>query len=66
MKKNVGTIDKFIRMAIGLALIAFIFIWDGPSRWLGLLGIIPIATALANYCPLYTILKMDTSDKVKK
>jgi len=66
MKKNVGLLDKYIRIAVGLALIAFIFIWDSPVRWFGLIGIIPLLTAYFNYCPLYKVCKFSSAPQKLK
>ena len=51
MKQNVGGIDKVIRIVIGLAIISLVFI--GPQTPWGWIGLIPLATAVINFCPLY-------------
>ena len=65
MEKNVGTLDKYIRIAVGLALLSFIFIWESSVKWFGLIGVVPILTAYFNYCPLYTAIKFSTVEKLK-
>jgi hypothetical protein len=50
MKCNVGRTDKVIRIVLGLAIGTAGYFY---SSWLGLIGIVPIATALLNWCPLY-------------
>lgn len=60
MKANVGSIDRVLRVIVGLALLSLIFILEGNSRWLGLIGIIPIATAFMSWCPLYALLGVST------
>lgn len=50
MKKNVGSTDKIIRIILGLAIIIIGIITQ--SLW-GLIGLIPIVTALIGWCPLY-------------
>ena len=55
MKENIGGLDRGIRIVIGLALLSLLFLLDGGSRFFGLIGIIPIATALIKSCPLYSI-----------
>jgi len=50
MKKNIGSTDKIIRIILGLALIIIGIITQ--SLW-GLIGLIPIVTALIGWCPLY-------------
>ncbi|MDV2858951.1 MULTISPECIES: YgaP family membrane protein [Oceanimonas] len=54
MEKNVGSIDKVIRIVVGLALIAMVFV--GPQTPWGWIGVIPLITAFVNFCPLYKIL----------
>jgi len=58
MKKNIGKIDKSIRIIIGLALIAYGII---EHSYLGLIGLIPLITALVSWCPLYCPLSLNTS-----
>jgi hypothetical protein len=55
---NVGTIDRALRIIVGLALLALIFV--GPKTWWGLVGIIPLATGLLRTCPAYSLLGMST------
>ncbi len=50
MKKNVGTVDKTIRVILGIIILA-LGIWK--SSWWGLIGLIPIVTALIGFCPAY-------------
>lgn len=58
MKCNVGTTDRLIRIVLGLALLAAGAYFE--SFW-GLLGIIPLATGMFRWCPLYLPFKCDTS-----
>ncbi len=61
MKKNVGGIDRVLRIVVGLALIAGYFLnADAAYGWLYLLGIIPLATGLMSNCMLYTLLGINT------
>ena len=60
MKANVGGIDKVVRIIVGLGLLSLIFIAEGAARWWGLVGLVPLGTALAGYCPLYAILGLST------
>ena len=51
MTANVGTVDRAIRIALGLALIAATLTgWIGAWGWL---GVIPIATGVFRFCPAY-------------
>jgi hypothetical protein len=60
MKTNVGGIDKTLRIVVGAALLAMLAWGDGNLRWLGLIGLVPLATALIGWCPLYTLLGVNT------
>jgi hypothetical protein len=64
MKKNVGSTDKIVRIVLGLGLLSLLFLLDAPMKYLGLIGIVPLATSLMGWCPLYTLLGMNTC-KVK-
>ena len=55
MKANVGNSDRIIRFIVGVALLSLLFVLQGSARWLGLIGIVPMLTALVRYCPLYSI-----------
>ncbi|WP_417280145.1 DUF2892 domain-containing protein [Celeribacter sp.] len=61
LKKNVGGIDRILRIVVGLALILGFFLnADASMRWLYLIGIIPLATGLMQSCVLYSILGINT------
>lgn len=56
--RNEHTIERAIRVLLGLTLLALVF--TGPKTPWGLLGIIPLVTGLAGSCPLYTLLGIKT------
>lgn len=58
MEKNVGTIDRVARIALGLVLIALVFV--GPQTPWGWIGVIPLATAVIGWCPAYRLLGIRT------
>jgi hypothetical protein len=58
MKANEGTIDRAIRVVVGLALLSMVVI--GPKSLLGLVGLIPLVTGIAGFCPLYKIIGLNT------
>ena len=65
MIRNVGTIDQYIRIALGLALIAFVFrtgtmdpIWPVFLP----IALILLATAFFSLCPLYALLGWSTAE----
>lgn len=61
-KTNVGSIDRVLRIALGVALLAWFFMDQGGGFWhyAKLIGIIPILTAVMGTCPLYSVLGMST------
>ena len=60
MKINEGTADRVIRVLAGLALLSLVVLLEGPLRWWGLAGLVPLATGIAGYCPLYAVLGLST------
>jgi hypothetical protein len=68
MKKNMGTIDRVIRML--LAIVVIILYMTGSITGvaaiiLGILAFVFIVTSLIGFCPLYVPLKISTIGKVK-
>lgn len=61
--KNMGQIDRIIRLVAGLGLFSLLFIVDSGWKYLGILGIILIVTAVVGVCPLYMPFKIDTRKK---
>jgi hypothetical protein len=64
MDRNVGTVDKAVRIVVGLALIALVFV--GPKTPWGWIGLVPLLTAGMSWCPLYTLLGVRTRGAVPK
>jgi len=60
MKKNVGSVDKVLRIVVGLGLLSLLFLLDAPMKYLGLIGLVPLATSLMGWCPLYTLIGVNT------
>lgn len=58
MKSNVGGIDKILRIVVGGGLIGATVAGLLPA-W-GYIGIVPLATGLMGWCPLYPLLGMST------
>ena len=60
MTKNVGSIDRVLRVILGVALLAFAFLSGHQYAWIGYLGVVPLLTAALGNCPLYSILGLST------
>ena len=59
---NVGTLDRALRIVLGLALLALGLSRD-PETWWAWFGILPLATGLAGYCPLWELLHVSTTGR---
>ena len=63
MGKNVGTVDRIIRIVIGLVLIAYAiplgFSHTGWN-WVGWIGVVPLITGIAGMCPAYRLIGRST------
>lgn len=58
MTKNLGTLDRVLRIVVGLILIALVFV--GPQTPWGWIGLIPLTTALIGWCPAYRLVGLNT------
>ena len=58
MKTNVGTIDRSLRILVGLVLMGLAA--TGTVGWWGWLGAIPLLTGVFRTCPAYSLLGVNT------
>jgi hypothetical protein len=59
MALNIGNVDRLVRILVGVALLgASLMGLVGPWGWI---GIVPIATGLVAWCPLYRVLGIRTT-----
>lgn len=58
MRRNIGTIDRTVRIVVGIVLLALVF--TGPRTPWGWIGIVPLATGLVGFCPMYALLHRST------
>jgi hypothetical protein len=56
--KNEGTLDRALRVILGLAVLSLTMV--GPHSPWGLVGLVPLATGLIGFCPLYSVLGIRT------
>ena len=57
MSRNVGTVDRVVRVVLGLVLLG-LAVFGG--QWWGWIGIVPLITAFAGFCPAYKLFGMST------
>ncbi len=60
MQPNVGGIDRVLRFVVGIILLSLLVLLEGDARWWGLVGLVPLGTALLRWCPLYPMLGINT------
>ncbi|AHZ83637.1 DUF2892 domain-containing protein [Bdellovibrio bacteriovorus] len=61
--KNEGSVDRTLRIVVGLGLISLAFV--GPANPWFLLGTIPLVTGLVGWCPAYQIFGLSTCQHKK-
>jgi len=60
MKANMGNTERVIRIIAGLALLSLLFILEGNVKYVGLIGLILLATAAVSWCPMWALLGINT------
>jgi Protein of unknown function (DUF2892) len=60
MTTNMGSFDRLLRVIGGLVLLAWAFLGTGEWHMLGWIGIVPLATAVIGWCPLYAVMGIST------
>jgi hypothetical protein len=58
MSKNIGSVDRLLRIVLGIGLISIAL--TGPQTPWGWIGIVPLATAFLGWCPVYSLLGLKT------
>jgi len=58
--KNMGKIDRIIRLIVGAGLVSLLFLVNNNWRYVGILGIVLLITSAVGVCPLYMPFKIDT------
>lgn len=59
MKMNVGSVDRTVRIVVGVVLLSFVFV--GPQTPWGWIGIVPLLTGIFRFCPLYGVCRVNTT-----
>lgn len=55
---NIGQLDRILRIGIGALLILLALF--GKIGWWGWLGLIPLATGIVRFCPIYPLMRINT------
>lgn len=64
MTTNIGGLDRVLRIVAGVVLLVLGAV--GPLGWWGLVGLVPLGTALIGFCPVYPILGINTCPAKKR
>jgi hypothetical protein len=61
-KTNEGTLDRALRIIVGVALLAWFFFDNGMGFWhyAKLIGVVPLLTGIVGTCPIYSVLGVST------
>ena len=61
-KTNEGTVDRALRVIVGLGLLLWFFMGQGEGFWhyAKLIGIVPLLTGTLGWCPAYTLVGLNT------
>ena len=59
---NEGTLDRALRILVGVALLVWFFVDQGQGLWhyAKLIGLLALLTGIVGNCPLYTVLGITT------
>ena len=63
MTRNIGTLDRIIRFIIGVGILGLYGALAAPWKYLALIGLVPLGTALTGSCPIYSMLGISTHRK---
>jgi hypothetical protein len=63
MSKNQSTLDRALRIAVGLGLLSLTVL--GPQSAWGLVGLLPLVTGITGYCPAYRLFGVSTCPNPK-
>jgi sulfite exporter TauE/SafE len=57
MKTNIGSTERLLRIIAGVVIIGLGLYY---GSWWGVIGLVPLLTGLSRFCPLYSMLGMNT------
>lgn len=60
MLRNVGTVDRIVRIVVGILILGLFGALEPPLKYLTLIGLLPLGTGLVGNCPVYTLFGIST------
>ena len=58
---NIGNVDRMLRILLGIVLVG-LAMW-GTIGWWGYVGVVPLLTGMAAFCPIYRLLGIRTTSR---
>ena len=55
MQRNMGTLDRLLRLVAGIGLLGLYGALDAPLKYFTLIGLVFLGTAITGVCPLYSV-----------
>jgi len=49
-----------LRIVVGIVLVSLFFVLEGNARYLGLIGLVMLATGIFRFCPAYSLIGVNT------
>lgn len=66
MTRNMGTVDRMIRMVVAVAIAILYALGYITATWavwfFGIIAAVMLVTSIAGFCPLYTIFGISTNE----
>ncbi|MCU7495363.1 MAG: DUF2892 domain-containing protein [Ignavibacteria bacterium] len=50
MNTTVSLIQRIVKIAVGLAMLSYLFIGEGDIKYMGLIGLAPLISGITNSC----------------
>jgi hypothetical protein len=64
--RNIGPFDRLIRLVVGIVVLGLFGALSAPWKYVTLLGLLPLGTALTGHCPVYSALGIDTRGRAAR
>ena len=66
MIRNVGNLERAARLVLGIVILGLYGALEPPVRYLTLLGLLPLGSALTGFCPIYAQLGWNRNRKSRR
>lgn len=60
MERNIGNVDRVVRVVLGIVMLGMWFVLDEDIRNWMLLGLEPLVTGFVGWSPVYRLLNINT------